>query len=207
MTDRDRDRDVRERCAEIADKIAGQMDRDGKYAQRQGHIRQFDECRAAECTALRIAGDIRALDLPLTSAREVTDAMVDAAFNWDALNALPTWREQIRGIIQAALASAPQPAMPEPSAADMAAFGASDAACYRYPGEDEAPLRHAFCEGAAHCVGVGGIAALHAWALKPRQVHSILLMGQQVAEGQALALALTSSFSPAPSPQAGGVKP
>lgn len=32
---------------------------------------------------------------------------------------------------------------------DMAAFGASEAACYKYPGADQQPLRAAFCEGAA----------------------------------------------------------
>jgi len=36
--------------------------------------------------------------------------------------------------------------------ADMAAFGASDAACYFYPGEDQQAERAAFCEGAAHAV-------------------------------------------------------
>jgi Lar family restriction alleviation protein len=35
---------------------------------------------------------------------------------------------------------------------DMAAFGASDMACYEYPGEDQAKERAAFCAGAAHAV-------------------------------------------------------
>lgn len=43
--------------------------------------------------------------------------------------------------------------MEEPSleqrARDLAAFGASDAACYKYPGEDQLKERAAYCEGAA----------------------------------------------------------
>lgn len=38
----------------------------------------------------------------------------------------------------------------EPPAADLAAFGASDAACYLYPGEAQAAERAAFCAGAAY---------------------------------------------------------
>ncbi len=41
----------------------------------------------------------------------------------------------------------------EPTAADLAAFGASDAACYLYPGEDQAAERAAFCAGAAYSAG------------------------------------------------------
>lgn len=41
---------------------------------------------------------------------------------------------------------------PPASPADMAAFGASDAACYLYPGADQQAERAAFCEGAAHAV-------------------------------------------------------
>jgi hypothetical protein len=37
--------------------------------------------------------------------------------------------------------------------ADMIAFGASDAACYLYPGEDQSNERAAFCAGAAHAGG------------------------------------------------------
>lgn len=43
-------------------------------------------------------------------------------------------------------------ATPPASPADMAAFGASDAACYLYPGADQQAERAAFCEGAAHAV-------------------------------------------------------
>lgn len=39
---------------------------------------------------------------------------------------------------------------------DMVAFGASDAACYKYPGEDQAVLRAAFCEGAASAGATAG---------------------------------------------------
>jgi len=46
-----------------------------------------------------------------------------------------------------------------PGAAEMAAFGASDAACYLYPGEDQQAERAAFCAGAAH-----GASALQALA-------------------------------------------
>ena len=35
---------------------------------------------------------------------------------------------------------------------DMAAFGASDAACYEYPGKNQQAERLAFCAGAAHAV-------------------------------------------------------
>lgn len=35
------------------------------------------------------------------------------------------------------------------TAADLRAFGASDAACYKYPGADQAALRQAYCNGAA----------------------------------------------------------
>lgn len=38
----------------------------------------------------------------------------------------------------------------EPTLTDMAAFGASDAACTLYPGADQQAERAAFCEGAAH---------------------------------------------------------
>jgi len=48
--------------------------------------------------------------------------------------------------------------------AEMAAFGASDAACYLYPGEHQAPERAAFCAGAAH---VAGAAIDYAHALSP----------------------------------------
>ena len=40
-------------------------------------------------------------------------------------------------------------ALAEPDPADMAAFGASDAACTLYPGADQQALRQAFCDGAA----------------------------------------------------------
>ena len=40
----------------------------------------------------------------------------------------------------------------QPSAADMAAFGASEAAGYFYPNEDQAKERAAFCAGVAHTV-------------------------------------------------------
>jgi hypothetical protein len=37
---------------------------------------------------------------------------------------------------------------------EMAAFGASGAACYLYPGEDQQNERAAFCAGASHAIGV-----------------------------------------------------
>jgi hypothetical protein len=37
----------------------------------------------------------------------------------------------------------------EPTHRDMAYFGASEAACYYYPGKDEQLLRDAYCRGAA----------------------------------------------------------
>lgn len=55
---------------------------------------------------------IRALGLPLTSAREVTDAMVDAAEVVLAKRqlTLSPFRDDVREALEAALASAPQPA-------------------------------------------------------------------------------------------------
>lgn len=38
----------------------------------------------------------------------------------------------------------------EATVGDMAAFGASEAACYLYPGENQQAERAAFCEGARH---------------------------------------------------------
>lgn len=45
-----------------------------------------------------------------------------------------------------------RPRAADPTLADMAAFGASDAACTLYPGTDQQAERAAFCEGAAHAV-------------------------------------------------------
>lgn len=41
---------------------------------------------------------------------------------------------------------------PPTDARELAAFGASDAACYLYPGEDQSAERAAYCAGAAHAV-------------------------------------------------------
>lgn len=54
-----------------------------------------------------------------------------------------------RAAIRAMLALAAECA---PAAVDMAAFGASDAACYLYPGEYQGAERAAFCAGASHAV-------------------------------------------------------
>lgn len=53
---------------------------------------------------------------------------------------------------RAALAAIKRALSRHPTQADLAAFGASDAACYLYPGEDQQKERSAFCEGAAHAV-------------------------------------------------------
>lgn len=50
---------------------------------------------------------------------------------------------------RAAIAVLRTPSDAPVSDADMRAFGASDAACYAYPGEDQGPLRAAFMAGAA----------------------------------------------------------
>lgn len=52
----------------------------------------------------------------------------------------------------AATLPADQGAIAPPDAVEMAAFGASDAACYHYPDANQAEERAAFCAGAAHAV-------------------------------------------------------
>lgn len=80
---------------------------------------------------------------------EPTEAMVDAFENCP-LPKFTTSREDTRIALRAALAAYTPTARPSATAADMAAFGASDAACYHYPGEDQQAERAAFCAGAAH---------------------------------------------------------
>jgi hypothetical protein len=58
-----------------------------------------------------------------------------------------TTRIAIAAFIKAQSAVAQSDA--EPAHRDMAYFGASEAACYYYPGEDERLLRDAYCRGAA----------------------------------------------------------
>jgi len=52
-------------------------------------------------------------------------------------------REEIKARLALAKSDA------EPTHRDMAYFGASEAACYHYPGEDQQALRDAYCRGAA----------------------------------------------------------
>jgi hypothetical protein len=71
------------------------------------------------------------------------------------------WRERVlvaancRNAPRAAHGQAEQAAIDAPSESDMRAFGASDAACYKWP--DDTPehkaLRAAYIEGAADCGG------------------------------------------------------
>lgn len=76
---------------------------------------------------------------------QVTDEMFEAALNaYDAPRYAP-YDKRILAALEAALA------VREPNAGDWAAFGASDAACYKWPDDtaEHKALRAAYIEGAA----------------------------------------------------------
>jgi hypothetical protein len=89
-------------------------------------------------------------NLPPPSAegrmRAALEAIVAEDWRWAQGDGHPFKKYGSSGeIARAALAS-------EPTEVDMAAFGASDAACYLYPNKGDELLRAAFIAGAAHAV-------------------------------------------------------
>ena len=98
-------------------------------------------------------------DQPTTGLKEALDsharkrlsdfAVSDLA---SAYHGYPHPMQTLAGDVRNLIANLPTEAGHE---AEMVAFGASDAACYYYPGEDQLKERAAFCDGAAHAAKAG----------------------------------------------------
>lgn len=91
----------------------------------------------------------------MTHKPEEVEAVARAICNADWIT---TWADApedpkgvYRDLARAALAAL-SGLSPREEAGEMAAFGASDAACVLYPEEQQSALRQAFCNGAAHAI-------------------------------------------------------
>jgi hypothetical protein len=97
---------------------------------------------------------------PIQAAADVVDAARKLAceFAWSAVTAdCEESGAYLQGLVEnlrAALARIERPVASGETllTPDMMAFGAADAACYEYPGEDQTALREAFCKGAVHAL-------------------------------------------------------
>lgn len=115
--------------------------------------------------ALRAASPPNAR-LEVEAMREGYDAAVNAVRAWSAgflndasrarLAAAASDLERNRSEILATIRTIPLP----DNVGDMAAFGASDAASYLYPGADQQAERAAFCEGARRAIPLPAAPAL-----------------------------------------------